>query len=356
MAHKIELGVDRMATTRLDTVWHRDETLQDGRLVLVTADASDNEATLLKMAGVVWPASADNDIARTVGLVTADGTPVESHIATVSPSGRVLGVVTAGYEQIPFRVILTEWLLALARWGGIPETLGTFDGGRNMFGSLQVADAWRVPGDTSLTRPLFNVVSNHTGSGGIRGSFATFRVVCANTASMYTQEHDAIADARQRADRAWVSIRHTANAQERIQDAVAWIVDGRGRAEREQAMLARLAAKAVSAAEVDRFMERYIAKPDQATSRTSAIREAQRDAFLATLRDSADLGDHALRGSRGTTAYGLLQAVTHFEDYVARANKTDDTPVSTRRAFRAFMGEREAEKTAAREYIAALAS
>ncbi len=351
MAHKLVTGIDRMVSTLLDTIWHRDETLADGRLQIV-AHTGDAEQTMLQMASKVWPIDADNDVARAVALVTADGTPIDSHMATLSPSGRVLGVVTSGYSIISGKVIMQEWLLALARAGGIPETLGTFDAGRSMFGCVQIADAWRVPGDHSETRAMFNVVTNHTGEGGIRGSFASFRVVCANTAAVYSHEHDAVTDAKERAARAWVSVRHTVNAVDRMREAVAWITDGRARAEQEQATLARLAAKMVSTAEVDAFMARYIST-DGVSDRAAAHRSNQRDAFMGALTDASDLGEHVL-GAKGISGYGLLQAVTRFEDHISRTRGASDQPVSTRRAFRAFMGEREAEKVAAREYILAL--
>lgn len=347
MAHKIERGIDRMASTSLSTVWHAAETAQDGRLTQVTA--GDPETTLLTMAGIVWPADADNDVASTAPIMTANGTPIDSHVATLSPSGRVLGVVGASYNAVSFRVILTDWLLGLARAGGSPETLGTFDGGRNFFASLLVAPAWRVPGDESDTRPLCNVISNHTGDGGIRCSFATFRVVCANTSAMYAQTHDT-STAKTRD--AWLTVKHSGNVSERMADAVAWIIDGRARAESEQAMLERMASKLVSPAAVERFIDRYISVPAGASAQTEGRRLAAREAFRADL-SAPDLGAHAMT-PRGVTAYGLLQAVTHFEDWTSQTRSVDDTPVGTRRAFRAFLGEREAEKSAARSHILSL--
>jgi len=63
MAHSIVKGIDRMASTRLDTVWHATETAADGRLVQVPA-SDDLEATLLTMGGIVWPTDADNEPVR----------------------------------------------------------------------------------------------------------------------------------------------------------------------------------------------------------------------------------------------------------------------------------------------------
>lgn len=349
MAHKLVSGIDRMASTRLDTVWHRDETLQDGRLRQIVY-AEDAEATLLEMAGYVWPVDADNDIARTDRLVTVHGEPVETHVATISPSGRILGVVGSTYSPVAFKIILRDWVLELARAGGIPETLGTYDAGRNMFACVQVAPAWHVPGDHSETRPFCNVLGNHTGEGGIRGSFATFRPVCANTAGMLATEHDAVTDAQERAKRAWVTVRHYGDTAQRIQDAVAWIIDGRARAEREQALLARLASKLVSKDDVVRFVDQYINIPDDATARVRTGRENERATFGQVLRDQNNLGEHAWTG-HGMTAYGLLQSVTNFEDWQSRTRGADDVPVATRRAFRAFLGEREPEKITARERI-----
>ena len=351
MAHKLESGVDRMVSTRRDTIWHRDETEADGRLLIIAP--SDPESTVLEGAAYVWPDGADNDVVGTKPLVTADGTPIASHVATVSRTGRVLGVVGKDYNPIAFKYLMSEWILALARAGGNLETLGTFNGGRNFFGCMEVADAWRVPGDHSDTRGLLNVTGSHDGTGGLRASFQSFRVVCSNTDAMFADAHDAITDATEKARRAWVTVRHSANAEERIKDAVQWIIDGRARVESERQLMARLAAKSLSKQEVDAFVNQYINVPDDASNRVRSIRGNDRDAFVATLRDVQDLGNHALTGA-GISAYGLLQAVTRFEDHVSRVNNVADVPVGTRRAFRAFLGERQTEKSAARDLIMSL--
>lgn len=356
MAHSIIKGIDRMASTALNTVWHAAETAADGRLVQITA--RDAESTLLDMAAHVWPGDADNDVARTGGLqvVEADGARgalITTHKVTLSLTGRPLGIVGTGYQPVAFRVILTDWLLALARAGGNPETLGTFDAGANFFAAFQVADAWRVPGDDSLTLPFCNIVANHTGTGGIRCSFATFRAVCKNTATMFGRDHDSITDAAARAARAWVTIAHTANAGDRMKEAVAWVTDGRARAESERALLERLAAKLLSPAQVEQFIGDYIALPADASKQTTTNRAKAREAFIADLQ-APDLGNHGL-GSKGITAYGLFQGVTHFEDWTSGARDTEDAPVGTRRAFRAFLGQRETEKSAARAQIMAMA-
>ena len=345
MAHKIVQGIDRVAATQARTIWHADETLG---VSLRDFTLTDPESTLLEMAGYVWPVDADNDVARTVGLQTADGITIPSHVATVSRTGRVLGVVGSDYNPVPFKVILTDWLYALALAGAAPETLGTCDEGRNMFASVLVADAFRVPGDEHETRPYFNLVSNHTGQGGIKGAFATFRPVCFNTASMFGEIHDKGAH---KVRDAWVLVKHTRSATRSIKEAVAWIVDGRKRAQEEQELLARMAGVTVSQANVGNFVERYISLGD--TPKAEARRSGERDKFFAAM-GAADLGAHALT-RQGITAYGLFQAVTNFEDWQSTVRRTDDTPVATRRAFRAFMGEREPEKQTARQHILELA-
>ena len=350
MAHMIVKGIDRMASTQLSTVWHAAETAADGRLTQVTA--GDPEATLLAMAAIVWPTDHDNDVARTVALKTMENVVVTSHMATVAGSGRVLGIVGSDYTTVAFRVILTDWLLGLAAAGGQPETLGTFDAGANMFASLAVADDWRVPGDDSITRFLCNVISNHKGQGGIRASFSTRRVVCKNTDAMFAQEHDSAKAAEERARRGWVTVAHTGDAVARMADAVAWITDGKGRAESEQAMLSRMASKLVTPAGIEQFIGRYIAMPADAGKRVVANRTKAREQFITDMQ-APDLGDHGLTAN-GITAYGLLQAVTHFEDWSSTVRATEEAPVGTRRAFRAFLGGRTDEKVAAREHILSL--
>ncbi len=351
MAHMIVKGIDRMASTRLDTVWHANETAKDGRLTQVVA--RDPEATLLDMGGIVWPIDWDNDCVGTEQVqVVSTGRIVDTHVATVSRTGRVLGIVGADYPVVEFKFILTEWLLALARSGGMPETLGTYDAGASFFAAFQVAPEWRVPGDDSDTRPFCNIVSSHNGAGGIRSSFATFRVVCKNTSTMFRADHDRM-DARKKAEHAWQTIAHSGNVHDRVKQAAAWIIDGRARAEHEQAMLERLAAKLLSPAQVQEFVDNYISIPDDASKLTIGYRTKARDKFRTDMT-ADDLGNHALT-NKGITAYGLLQAVTHFEDWTSIA-RDGDAPVGTRRAFRAFLGERETEKSAARERILALVS
>ena len=158
-------------------------------------------------------------------------------------------------------------------------------------------------------------------------------------------------DAMERSKNAWVMIRHTLNAAERIQDAVAWISDGKARAESEQALMARLASKVISRAEVEQFVSDYIAIPNDATKRAKSLREGQREDFKAILQDVQDLGNNAMSAA-GISAYGLLQAVTRFEDWSAPVRSKS---VGTRRAFRSFLGERELEKATAQDRIMELA-
>jgi len=353
MAHRLEPGLDRMAATRADTIWHREETLADGRLTNVEIRYGDTEQAILQMAAIVLPRDADNDVVGTVPVfVVQNSTPVEipTHVATMSHTGRVLGVVSAGYVPIPLRVMISQWLIALVRAGGVPEILGTFNGGRDFFASVRVSDEWKVPGDHSVTLPNFNVVGNHTGAKALLGSFSTIRVVCGNTAGMYTAEHTRTTAAEDRIKAAWLSIRHTMNAEERIADAVGWITDGRARAESERALLARLSAKVISPQEVGRFIESYISKPENGSKRMSTVRDQQRDSFFSVLTDEQDLGNHVL-GMKGISAYGLMQGVTRYEDWTSQINRKAGTCVGTRRAFRAFLGTREAEKATARDRI-----
>jgi hypothetical protein len=348
-----------MATTVPETIWHRAITQADGRMVPVEPKG-DFETILLECAGIVWPKDADNDVERLVQLKlhapgdSVDGKVVDTHLATVSPEGRILYVVTGGYEKVPFKMILTNWLLELARAGGSIETLGTFDAGRNMFACMRVADPWRVPGDHSDMRPLFNVLSNHTGQGGIRGGFSKYRACCRNTSNMAAAEHDKRAgSASERTLNAWVTIAHRGNVEERIKSAVEWITDGRKRAESEKALLARLAAKVIAPQEVEKFVSDYIAIPSDATKRLKTVREKEREKFQTVLTDTEDLGNHELTKS-GISAYGLLQAVSRYEDWFAPVRSSEDSPVGVRRAFRAFLGEREKEKATAEDRICEL--
>ncbi len=104
MAHNLIKGIDRMAAASADTVWHRGETEQDGRLVetpprYMPDGTPDHEGTLIEMASKVWPIDADNDVADT-SPIYVDGRIIDSHVATRSPSGRVLGIDTKGYAII----------------------------------------------------------------------------------------------------------------------------------------------------------------------------------------------------------------------------------------------------------------
>lgn len=350
MSHMLVPGVDRVAATRARTIWHNAETLANG-VLRDFPTLADAEATYLSMAGWVFPTDADNDVVRTIGLVTADGTPIESHMATLSRTGRVLGVVGSDYNPVSFKSLTIDLVYSLVLAGAAPETLGTFDAGRNMFASVLVAEPFRVPGDEHYTHPYFNLTANHTGQGGIRGSFATFRPVCRNTAEMYDAAHAAVSAVEKQAAQAWIMIKHTSTASARIKDAVAWIVDGKARAERTQALLAEMANRNLTANQVGKFVEGYIASGE--TSRAESLRAGQRDAFYQATQ-AADLGAHARTASGDITAYGLFQAVTHFEDWMSQVRRTNDQPEGVRRAFRAFLGEREPSKARARELIMAL--
>jgi hypothetical protein len=362
MAHQFNEKIDRMATTSLRTIWHKVETLANGVLKhivpLVAADgsgAADHPATATELAAHVWPEAHDNDCAGTVPLfVNTDGLQeVDGHVATVSPSGRVLGIVKPSYKVLSFKTLFAGLYLALAKAGGRPQTLGTFDSGKRFFGTLAVCDPWRVPGDHSDTVVHFNLISGHGGEMSAKGATDVFRVQCANTSRAFDRSHSAVyEDAKLRIERAAIIIPHTTNAEDRIAEAVKWITDGRARAENEKQLLERLALKSITKAEVDAFIEKYVHIPDDASKQTVRIRSKNRADFLATLQDEEDLGEHALTSS-GTTAYGLLQAVTRFEDWVAPSVGSKEH-VGQRRAFRAFLGQRQVEKTTAQDRILAM--
>jgi len=344
--------LDRIVAAETDTIWHATETKAAGTLLELPAGLPAAER-VERAAELALADELDNDVAGTVPIVATmpDGgqATIDTHLATVSRKGRVLGVVTKGYQILSGRTILDVWLRALARAGGLLEVLGTCDGGRQFFATFQVADAWKVPGDHSETRPHLNILSAHDGSRALLAMFAAFRVVCHNTAGMFAAEHERTTTAADRAKLAWCRVPHTLNAADRMADAVQWIIEGRARMETERDLLARLAARMISPAELEKFSADYLAIPEDVSSRTRTIREKQREEWTATLQDVDDLGNHAA-GPNGVSAYGLLQAVTRFEDWKSPV-RAKDQPVATRRAFRAFGAERETEKATARDRI-----
>ena len=146
---------------------------------------------------------------RPLFVQTKDGLlPVESHVATVRDSDQsILGVVGAGYEPIQNERMLT-WAELLVDTGEAQfTTAGSLREGRIVFACLEINREIHLPGGDELV-PYFVVATSHDGSHAMKAFTSTTRVVCKNTL-----------DASERAQRSSFYIKHTANAEWKLETA-----------------------------------------------------------------------------------------------------------------------------------------
>jgi phage/plasmid-like protein (TIGR03299 family) len=133
---------------------------------------------------------------------------VPSYFATVrADSDAVLGVVGNDYQVVQNVDAFSFFDAIVGGEGILYETAGALGKGERIFITAKLPDYIRVGSDDLIEKYLF-LTTSHDGFGAITAAFTPVRIVCANTlnAALHNHTHS-------------IKIRHTANAQQRLQQA-----------------------------------------------------------------------------------------------------------------------------------------
>ena len=231
-----------------------------------------------------------------------------------SDTGYALGVTTDTFEPVTNDEMYD---IAEAVEGGAAgsvryETGGSLKGGSKVWLLLRLKDPLVVPGDPAgATVPYYALQNAHDGSGAFRGQATMTRVVCNNTA------HAADLDARARGTE--FVFRHTRNVKDRIEQAKQALAGWRESIEGWKIVSEDLINQSVGPQARVLFIEQFIpAPPPHMASERVMENVHNARGQLKNILDSVTCDGIS------HTAYGLVQAVTEYENHfrVARSKET----------------------------------
>jgi phage/plasmid-like protein (TIGR03299 family) len=180
------------------------------------------------------------------------------------------------------------------------ETLNVLDGGRLIVGTIRLDEPWQIPGDSSMTVPFFNFSARHDGRGGLQFGENAVRTVCGNTA--------AAGEMFWRSTGSGVTIRHTSNWTERLEDARHAIRVATKNNEALREFYTTAAEVHVTDAEIEDFLDKWSPFSTADTDRVRSNRQATRARFKQILASETCAGIE-------NTAYGLVMAATELRDH-----------------------------------------
>jgi len=223
------------------------------------------------------------------------------------PSGG-FEVITHGQMGELLEVLTQAWTTAGAQVKF--ETAGSVKGGRMVYALVYLDEPWTAPGDDSATYPYAALLNSHDGTGACKLVFTDIRVVCWNTFNAASIQGDASG--------AQVTIRHTGNVNERLEEAKAGLTGIREEAKAWQMLATDLAGININDAVVRTFLDEFIPIPEAASERTRENRAARQATFLKLYHESPTCADLP------ETAYKLVQASGEYLDHL-RPFQTPDT-------------------------------
>ena len=226
-----------------------------------------------------WQQVRRDDTRKTLGMTKTSYTPI-----THSDYGRIIEAV-------------------LDQTGVKYETAGSVEGGACTWALAYLDEPVTIHRDTTLTLPYLVLNARHDGEGAARLQTTSVRVVCANTVRMAEAEADANGTV--------FSFRHTANWEERMDEAREAISGVRRDFAAYTAWANEMAAIGVTEKQTAQFLTTFIPMEPGITDRAAKNVEAARAAVRGILegRTSEGIGD---------TAFGLIQAGTEWLDHYRR--------------------------------------
>lgn len=226
--------------------------------------------------------------------------PAEDCFVTVrTDTEQALGHVGPGYEVIQNAAALDFFDAAIGEGAAAIETAGSLKGGSLVFLQAAIPDTFEaMPGDPMERKILFS--ASHDGLSGLRALFTAIQVVCGNTFS------SAIGRARN-----MVTIRHTLNAHAAIREAHKVLHAEQSYWDRAKRVIRWMTLKDLARQDVVKTIENLFPgslNPETGQIETSTRTDNARAKVLALFEGQGRGAD-----VRGSTAWGLLSAVTDYQ-------------------------------------------
>lgn len=133
---------------------------------------------------------------------------IKTHFATMrKDTGDVLGIVGSKYEIVQNRTAFVFFDSLLSDNGIKYETAGALGNGERIFITAKLPEVMRIGRKDVIEEYIF-LTTSHDGSGSIMAAFTPVRIVCNNTLNAALNSHTNA-----------VYIKHTANAEQKLQEA-----------------------------------------------------------------------------------------------------------------------------------------
>jgi phage/plasmid-like protein (TIGR03299 family) len=272
---------------------------------------------------------------------TFDGqlhTMPDKRVCVRDDSGEALGVVGSRYTPIQNRGAF-EFLQNLVEDFGVTwESAGATRGGRNVFVSLRLPQHVTIDADgiNDEIVPFIAAINSHDGSSPFRVVATPWRPVCRNT------ERFAVRDAHSR----W-SVRHTASAMDRINEARRTLGLSVRYYEAWAAEETELAHTAITLGEFDKVLAELWPVDADASKRSTTIAERRTSALHSLFVSEAD--------RVGRSAYAAERAITGYLDHLAPIRPPKTINEELARATRVMEGTDDDKKTTAHKRLMTLA-
>jgi phage/plasmid-like protein (TIGR03299 family) len=246
-----------------------------------------------------------------------------------SDTQEVISVVHDTYRPIQ-NTVLWDIVDALVAQPNVKyETAGVLRGGCTLWVLAKLDEPWQVPGDPSATVPYIMATTAHDGTHSTSATGMSVRVVCWNTWQM------AIKEAQRKG--MYYAFRHTANVQQRLDEAREALSTVRGVFERYKELTLELANHPVTQDGVTEFIMRFIPDPQREMATPRAVTFVNE----ARAKLAAIMGSQTIPEAHRRTAYGLWCAGIEFLDHerVYRTNETYFNRCTTPNRYKDQLGK-----------------
>lgn len=236
--------------------------------------------------------------------VAGNPNAIPGHVAlTRQDTGAFLSMVSDRYGVVDFADMAQAVVTAAGGTEAVFHTGGLL-GDNGIRGWLlgELGTPMKVKGDSSEIRRFFLATSAHTGSNPIDLMNCATRVVCQNTLGSALGERNGF----------HLSIRHTSNAAQRVQDAGVAFRNLQTGYEKFGALANIMASTRMTAAQQQATVDAIFPMPEDASDASGSLLTKREK--VASLFDTAK----GIEGIRGT-AWGVFQAWTEYADHHAKS-------------------------------------
>lgn len=283
----------------IDTMAYAGETPWHGLGANLPADASIDQ--WIAAAGLTWEADLRP-------IMLADGTVIDGRKAVVrNDTGKVFDVVSNRYKPVQPREVL-EFFRDMADSHGMQiETAGALKEGAVVWGLATNGRKIALKGTSDIVKPYLLLSTSFDGSQASRGAFTSIRVVCNNTLRLsYATDKEGV-----------VSVRHTTQFDAGDVKARLGLFDEQTASFTDT--INYLAESRVTGAQVESLLTELFGSTDDKGELTTYSKNVMSDVFTAITTSPGA----ALDTARGT-AWGVLNGITNYVDFSARARNQDN--------------------------------